>query len=141
MTDSGFARAQADFDAQIPPEGELAPFPTRVLRAVVWLTYEGTTPEDEDEQSVEEEMSPSMMEQDIQRVLSPKDWVGGLKLNRMLYPPDNIEVDDGAWMSVEDADNYGVPADVLAAEQEERKAEVLDRMFEPPEPLPSDGAR
>ena len=100
----------------MPPEGDLAPIETRVLRAVVYLTYDGSDAEDEDDEGVEGEMSPSMMEQDIQRVLSQKDWVGGLKLNRLLYPADNIEIVDAEWMSPEEADNYGVPADVLVAE-------------------------
>ena len=116
MTDNGYAKAQADYDAQMPPEDELAPIPTRVLRAVVYLTYDGYFAVDEDDEGVEGEMSPSMMEQDIQRVLTPRDWVGGLKLNRLLYPADNIEIVDAEWMSPEEADNYGVPADVLAAE-------------------------
>jgi len=114
--DNGFAKAQADYDAQMPPEDGLAPIPTRVLRAVVYLTYDGSDAEDEDDEGVEGEMSPSMMEQDIQRVLRPWDWVGRLERNRMLYPADNIEVVDAEWMSPEEADNYGVPADVLAAE-------------------------
>lgn len=115
MTDNGYAKAQADYDAQMPPEFDLAPIPTRVLRAVVYLTYDGSDAEDEDDEGVEGEASPWMMEQDIQRVLSPKDWLGGLKFNRMHYSADNIEVVDAEWMSPEAADNYGVPVDVLAA--------------------------
>ncbi len=116
MTDNGYAKAQADYDAQMPPEDELAPIPTRVLRAVVYLTYDGYFAVDEDDEGIEGEASPASMAQDIQRVLTPRDWVGGLKRNRMVYAADNIEVVDAEWMSPEEADNYGVPADVLAAE-------------------------
>tara|TARA_R110000765_G_scaffold57503_2_gene112654 strand:+ start:681 stop:1037 length:357 start_codon:yes stop_codon:yes gene_type:complete len=114
MADNGFAKAQADYEAQMPPEDDIAPFPTRVLRAVVYLTHDGYVPQYEDDQSIEESMSPSMMEQDLKRVLSVKDSVGGLKLNRMAYAADNIEVVDAEWMSPEEADNYGVLAEVAA---------------------------
>ena len=106
--DNGFAKAQADYDAQMPPEDGLAPFETRVLRAVVYLTYDGSDAEDEDDEGIEGEASPALMAQAIQRVLTPRYWGGGLKLDRMVYAAASIEVVDSEWMSPEEADNYGV---------------------------------
>ena len=99
-----FAAAQAAYDNATPPEPAPAAHETRVFRATVFLTYNGYTPDTEDEPSVEQAMSPSMMEQDAKRVLSPRNWVGGLKLNRMLYVPDNVEVVDGQWMSLAESE-------------------------------------
>jgi len=115
MADNGFAKAQADYDAQMPPEDELAPIPTRVLRAVVYLTYDGSDAEGEDDEGIEGEASPASMAQDIQRVLTPMTGFGELKRSRMVYPADSIAVTDAEWMSPEEADNYGVPADVRVA--------------------------
>ena len=104
--DNGFAKAQADYDAQMPPEDGLAPFETRVLRAVVYLTYNGRLPDHDYEESIEESQSPSEAEKDIAYVLE----------RRLAIRADHIDVVDAEYMSVEEADNYGVPADVLAAE-------------------------
>lgn len=105
-SDNGFARAQADYDAQMPPEGDLEPFETRVLRAVVYLTYDGRVPEDEDDEGIEVDQSPSTAERAIERLLTPRDYTGGLKPQayRMNFPPDNIEVVDAEYMSPEEAD-------------------------------------
>jgi hypothetical protein len=138
MTDNGFARAQADYDAQMPLEGDLAPIETRVLRAVVYLTYDGGDAEDEDDEGVEGEMTASMMGLDMKRVLSPRNWGGGLNLNRLLYPADKVEVVDAEWISPEEADSHPLTP---FANVEQQQRDVVARFGQEAEDvLPSDGA-
>ena len=87
-------------------DGPLRPFETRVLRAVVYLTYDGRTPEYEDEESIEEAQSPAQAERDIARLLRPRDYIGGLKpmAYRLRLPPDNVEVVDAEYMSPEESE-------------------------------------
>ena len=95
--------------------GMLEEFPTRVLRVVVYLTYapHGATCEEE---MIDEVMPPYEAEKMIARTLT--GGRGGIE-----YTFDDIDVVDAEYMSPEEADNYGVPPDVLAAAREQDRLE------------------
>ena len=96
MNDRTFELAQAAYDAAEPPEPEFRG-PVRVLRAVVYLTFDDTETTDERD-ILENTQSPYDAERDIRAVLSRR-MHGGLT-----YPPDNVEVVDAEYMSQEESE-------------------------------------
>lgn len=86
----GFARAQADYDNATPPEPEVQGG-MRVLRVVVYLTYDDREIRHEDE-AIDEVQSPFEAEQDIKRVLSRER-------NGLEYKPYLIECVDAKYMT------------------------------------------
>ncbi len=87
----GMTRADLIHVGEIEPdfEGE-----TRVLRAVIYLTYEPHGAQSEDEM-IDAVQSPYQAEKDIARILER-----GLRLE---YQPDSIEVVDAQYMSEAEA--------------------------------------
>ena len=96
---------KSDWD-HVEGVGMLAPLETCVLRAVVYLTYNGRVPEDEDDEGIDVDQSPSDAERDIARALRPRDSIGAMKRNGLTYLPDNVEVVDAEYMSEAEADNH-----------------------------------
>lgn len=80
------------------------PRETVVLRCVVYLTYDGRPPEDEDDEGIEAEQSPFQAEKDIARVLNPRHPGGGWKHDGLTLAPDKIEVVDAEYMSVAESE-------------------------------------
>lgn len=97
--DASFASAQAAYDAAEPPEPEFQG-EVRVLRAVVYLTYDDTTVTDEDD-VIENCQPPYDAEKDIKAVLTASTYgrKGPLK-----YHPDKVEVVDAEYMSQEESE-------------------------------------
>ena len=78
--------------------GMREPLETRVLRAVVYLTYNGGEPEYEDDEGIEGVQSPFDAERDIRRALNH----GGPR--GLTYLADKVEVVDAQYMSELEAD-------------------------------------
>ncbi len=97
--DAAFARAQAEYDAQEPPEGEYAG-ETLFLRAVVWLRYDPHDAQGEDEM-IDAVMPPFEAEKAIAAQLGrqARPWF-------LEHTPDALEVVDAEYMSEAEANNY-----------------------------------
>ncbi len=79
------------------------PQETRVLRAVVFLTYHPT--EDPDDDTIEEAWSPYNAEKDIDRALRGLPVQYGVTAKAGLpFRPDKIEVVDAQYMTEAEAD-------------------------------------
>lgn len=93
-------------------DGPLEPLEARVLRAVVYLTYEPGPEEErcEDDEGIEGEQSPYEAEQNIKRALEGAARPYGVTATfGLAFRPDKIEVVDAQYMSEAEADElpYG----------------------------------
>jgi hypothetical protein len=93
--DAAFARAQAEYDAMEPPEPKFTA-ETRVLHVSVWLTYDDSDAQDEDE-TIEAVQTPSQAEQAVQRVL----------MRHLAERPAKVEATDATYMSERESEDYG----------------------------------
>ncbi len=86
--------------------GLLEPLKTRVLRAVIYLTYEPGPEEErgEDDEGIEGLLPPYEAEKAIERALDPRDMLGSCVRGGLTFVPDRIEVVDAEYMSPAEAD-------------------------------------
>jgi hypothetical protein len=87
--------------AHVDGEGMRVPLETRVLRAVVYLTYVPGPEEyrDEDDEGIEAKQSPQDAQTNIERVLA-----GASSSRGLTYRTSSIEVVDAEYMSVEESE-------------------------------------
>ena len=115
--------------AHVDGEGVRVPLETRVLRAVVYLTYVPGPEEyrEEDDDGIEEAHSAQDAEKNIARVLDPSDVAGGRLMNHgLMFPPSLVDVVDAEWMSVEESENY--PPTPFASERAEERDDKFVRL-------------